>query len=299
MAEDETDIFEDDVGEDWAGGLDEDSGYGLSADDYGLEDCGLDCIEEEESAGAYALGGESLGAETPIATTEAEERSEAATTTAATEPAAMSETESASAQSDGLWDGDEAWDGDALWGSDGSDNGNSDDNNDDNNDKKDTDMSTPTGYVNGSDLLLFVSSGAVGHCTTHTITFNAESKSRVVKPAASKGITSALWDEKSVNKMSASITAEGVRYYDEAEQGYQALLAAYAKGEAVTVSGYERGKNDSSSTPTNDKPYFTGSFIITSIEETSPAGDDATYSISLESAGEITITAANLTTKTA
>ena len=33
-------------------------------------------------------------------------------------------------------------------------------------------MTKPTsGYVNGSDILLSVGGKAVGHCTTHTITF--------------------------------------------------------------------------------------------------------------------------------
>ena len=31
-------------------------------------------------------------------------------------------------------------------------------------------------YINGSDLLLKVGEGAVGHCTTHTTTYNSETK---------------------------------------------------------------------------------------------------------------------------
>lgn len=180
-------------------------------------------------------------------------------------------------------------------GSDGSGDNTGNNNNTNTNNNNNNTMADPTGYVNGSDLLLFIDGGAVGHCTTHTITFNAEGKSRTVKPVSTAAITKALWDEKSVNKMSVSITAEGERYYDESEKGFQALLAAFVAGEAVTVKGYERGKD--SSTEASDKPYFTGSFIITSLEETSPAGDDATYSISLENAGTVTITAANLTKK--
>lgn len=34
------------------------------------------------------------------------------------------------------------------------------------------------------------------------------------------------------------------------------------------------------------KPYVKGKFVIASIEETSPATDDATYSLSLENDGE-------------
>lgn len=41
------------------------------------------------------------------------------------------------------------------------------------------------GYINGSDLLLKVAGKAVGHCSSHTLTFNSETKDRAVKPVAS------------------------------------------------------------------------------------------------------------------
>ncbi len=47
---------------------------------------------------------------------------------------------------------------------------------------------TKTGYCNGSDMLLYVGGKAVGHCTTHTSTFNSETKDRAVKPVASRAI---------------------------------------------------------------------------------------------------------------
>ena len=45
---------------------------------------------------------------------------------------------------------------------------------------------TKTGYVNGSDMLLYIGSKAIGHCTSHTTTFNSETKDRSVKPVASQ-----------------------------------------------------------------------------------------------------------------
>ena len=39
----------------------------------------------------------------------------------------------------------------------------------------------------------------------------------------------------------------------------------------------------------DDQPYLTGKFVIASLERTDPAQDDATYSISLENDGEVTI----------
>ena len=64
---------------------------------------------------------------------------------------------------------------------------------------------TKTGYCNGSDMLLYVGGKAVGHCTTHTSTFNSETKDRAVKPVASKGVSSGLWKGKGVVVLSYSI----------------------------------------------------------------------------------------------
>ena len=47
---------------------------------------------------------------------------------------------------------------------------------------------TKTGYCNGSDMLLYVGGKAVGSCTTHTTTFNSETKERAVKPVATASI---------------------------------------------------------------------------------------------------------------
>lgn len=133
-------------------------------------------------------------------------------------------------------------------------------------------------YINGSDLLLKVGGKAVGHCTTHTITFNSETKDRAVKPEATKGKSSGLWKGKGVTGLSISISAEGLRFYNEKENGYDEIAPKWGKGESVEVEAFER-ENDT-------KPYVKGNFIISSLEETSPAQDDATYSVNLENDGE-------------
>lgn len=144
-----------------------------------------------------------------------------------------------------------------------------------------------TGYVNGSDLLLFINGKAVGHATSHTTTFNSETKDRAVKPIASASMTAGKWKEKGVTGMSVSISAEGLRNFDESEHGMRTLLAAWAAGESVEVKAIERG-NDA-------KPYLSGRFIIASLEEIAPAEDDATYNISLENDGEITLNPESIT----
>lgn len=140
-------------------------------------------------------------------------------------------------------------------------------------------MAKPTtGYVNGSNLLLSVGGKAVGHCTSHTLTFNSETKDRAVKPAASNGYSAGLWKAKGVTGLSISISAEGLRFYGETESGFTEIAAKWGVGSSVEVLAYER-EGDAT-------PYVKGNFVIASIEETSPAQDDATYSISLESDGE-------------
>ena len=134
-------------------------------------------------------------------------------------------------------------------------------------------------------LLLFVGGKAVGHCTSHTLTFNSETKDRQVKPDASLGIQSGLWKQKGVTGLSISISFEGLRFYDEAENGFEEIAPMWGVGQSVEVCAYKRNET-APGVGSNDEPYVKGNFIIASLEETSPAQDDATYSGSLESDGE-------------
>lgn len=143
-------------------------------------------------------------------------------------------------------------------------------------------------YINGSDLLLMVGGKAVGHCTSHTLTFNSDTKDRAVKPVASAAKSAGLWKEKGVTGMSISISAEGLRFYDETENGYEEIAALWGAGASVEVAAFKRGSDTD--------PYVKGNFIISSIEETSPAQDDSTYSISLENDGEPSVYPGKTTT---
>lgn len=137
-----------------------------------------------------------------------------------------------------------------------------------------------SGYCNGSDVLLYVEGKAIGSCTTHTTTFNSETKERAVKPVATKNISSRLWKQKGVVGLSYSISAEGLVFYDETECGFKDLFKLWKAGKSVEVKCMERENSD--------KPYLVGKCVISSLEETAPAQDDATYSISLENDGEPT-----------
>lgn len=148
-------------------------------------------------------------------------------------------------------------------------------------------MATKTGYINGSDILIKIGGKAVGHCTTHSVSYSAETKERAVKPVASASLSSSLWKGKGITALSVTISAEGLRNYDETEGGFKTLINAWKTAQPVQVVGFERESDQT--------PYLSGNFIIASMDETDPAQDDATYSISLENDGEITFTPSALT----
>ena len=136
-----------------------------------------------------------------------------------------------------------------------------------------------TGFCNGSDMLLYIGGKAIGSCTSHTTTFNSETKERAVKPVASATMASGLWKKKGIIGLSYSISAEGLVFYDETEYGFKELFAAWKAGKSIEVKCMERE---------SEKPYLAGLCVIASLERTDPAQDDSTYSISLENDGEPT-----------
>lgn len=145
---------------------------------------------------------------------------------------------------------------------------------------------TKTGYCNGSDMLLYIGDKAIGHCTTHTAEITAETKERAVKPLASAALSAGLWKNKSIVSLSVSLSADGLCFYNETENGYKACASKIFEGASVTAKCMERG---------GEAPYLTGSFVITSLTRTDPAGDDATYSIKLENDGPVTLDSSAIT----
>lgn len=143
------------------------------------------------------------------------------------------------------------------------------------------------GYVNGSDLLMTIGAKACGHCTSHTTTYNSETKDRAVKPAATEVAANAgLFKEKTVTGLSVQVKCEGLRFYGETESGMKELLEKWKTGAAVELKGFARGSDAA--------PYMSGSFIISSLEESAPAGDDTTYSATFDNTGAVTIDQAKM-----
>lgn len=148
-----------------------------------------------------------------------------------------------------------------------------------------------SGYINGSDMLLLINNKPIGHCTSHTTTFTSETKDRAVKPVASASMASSMWKNKSVNGLSISIQGEGLRFYGETETGFKTLFSMWAQGQPIQVKCAERLEAGNTASP-----YLVGSFVITNLEEVTPAEDDATYSVTLENDGLVNMDAENLTT---
>ena len=135
---------------------------------------------------------------------------------------------------------------------------------------------TKTGYVNGSDLLFYVNDKAVGHCTTHTATFDTETKDRAVKPVASATMSQALWKSSGVTGLSVTVSFEGLCFYDETEFSFKGLLNVWAAGKSVEVKCMERESTD---------PYMKGKFVLTQLEQDAPAQDDVTYKGTMKNDG--------------
>lgn len=138
------------------------------------------------------------------------------------------------------------------------------------------------GYVNGSDLLVTIDGKACGHSTSHTTTYTSETKDRAVKPLATEAAGNAgLFKEKTVTGLSVQVKCEGLRFYGETEGGMKELLAKWKVGGTVELKGFARGGDAS--------PYMDGNFIVSSLEETAPAGDDTTYSVTFDNNGAVNV----------
>lgn len=103
-----------------------------------------------------------------------------------------------------------------------------------------TTTTVKSGYVNGSDMLLYIGEKAIGHCTSHTTTFDTETKDRAVKPLASKKLSAGLWKSTGVTGLSITISFEGLAFYNESEFGVRHVEGRQAgKGQVHGARGHD------------------------------------------------------------
>lgn len=133
-------------------------------------------------------------------------------------------------------------------------------------------------YMSGSNVLFTVGGKGLGHSTTHTVTYSTETKKRGVKPPVKEKTKKALFSGKGVTEMSISVHGEGFRYKGEEELSLDDIRKLWGIGRSVELSCFER-EGDAA-------PYLKGKFVILKVEETSPAQDDATFTVDFENDGE-------------
>ena len=148
-------------------------------------------------------------------------------------------------------------------------------------------MARQTGnIIEGRDLMLYIETSAGSDpatyvaqaaATSHTITYTGETKERVTKDTGN-----GAFSEKKVTKLGVSIKCEALVSFGEAA-GYDKLLE-YMKGRKAVKLKYGFAQEQA-----GDK-YEEGLFVITSLEQTSAAGEDATYSATFENSGEVSTT---------
>lgn len=137
---------------------------------------------------------------------------------------------------------------------------------------------TEQDYINGSDMLLDVGGKCVGHCTSHKIQYNTDTKSHNVKPPESSTEASAgLYSEETVTGLNYTIDFEGLQVNNEDEESVDLLRAAWDAHKPITVTCFKRGNKTT--------PVLKGKCILTSLSEDFPAQDDSTYTGSLKNFG--------------
>lgn len=145
-------------------------------------------------------------------------------------------------------------------------------------------MARKTGdIVEGRDLMMYINTASGGAtptytpqaaATSHTITYSGETKERVTKDTAN-----GAYGEKKVTKLSVSIKCEALVSFGDAA-GYDKLLEVMKSREPVKLKyGFTQEQ-------AGDK-YEEGMFVITSLEQSSAADEDATYSATFENSGAV------------
>lgn len=145
-------------------------------------------------------------------------------------------------------------------------------------------MARKTGdIIEGRELMMYINTASGGAtptytpqaaATSHTITYSGETKERVTKDTAN-----GAYGEKKVTKLSVSIKCEALVSFGDAA-GYDKLLEVMKSREPVKLKyGFTQEQ-------AGDK-YEEGMFVITSLEQSSAAEEDATYSATFENSGAV------------
>ncbi len=147
---------------------------------------------------------------------------------------------------------------------------------------------TNKSVLDGTDLILSVGGNALGFSTGCKVNTTTETGERTTKEASS-----GKWKEKFVKSFSESISADGcvLTDGDDTTPTYDQLKAMQLAGAPVEAQ-YSLRDGDQRTGKTAGG--YKGSFIITSLELDSQAGDDSKYSVQLENSGPVVPVGAGL-----
>ena len=137
--------------------------------------------------------------------------------------------------------------------------------------------------LEGRNLMLYINTAETNEtpqwkaqalATSHTITYNSETRERLTKDSPGGN------PEKRITSVKVTIKADALRTFGDADKKLllktmkekKNILLKYGLAAAVEQTGDE---------------YEEGEFVIESLEETSQAGEDVTYSAQFSSSGEI------------
>jgi hypothetical protein len=121
--------------------------------------------------------------------------------------------------------------------------------------------------INGTDLFVFMNDLLIAHATNHTLTVTVET-GRSETGAGDRFNTriALFWD--------ATASCEGLIVYGDIELLRNAMIL----GEPLKLDFGEQIDGELN----ESKTYATGNFLIVSLEEGAPDGNNATYNVSFE-----------------
>lgn len=146
-----------------------------------------------------------------------------------------------------------------------------------------------SGYRSGTDLIMGIVQGGtfkpLGYSSGCKISDSTETGERVTKEAADSH-----WKEKYVKSLSEQITAEGFVYDGVAASsiGFPDLKTLWLNKSTVKLRYKYRDQ-------ASGEGLYEGDFIITSLEQDGPAGDDEKWNVTFENSGPVTAVGSNQT----
>jgi len=149
--------------------------------------------------------------------------------------------------------------------------------------------------INGTGMLMYRVTGddpdfeykAVGHATSHSLTVTMATRVTSTKDTGN-------YVSREAGRLDATGTADGLSVYDD-DFGFEDMRQLVTDREPVllvftgSVEPVEPEDPEANVTPDLDNPYATGTFIITSFEQSAPDQDNTTYSVSYEGTGDFEI----------